>query len=275
MGWTCKSIQEVRDNPPSQHPFCSLPGVTSKNVAHDVLHVLLTKGVLAHLLGGVLHALVYEGPGRQATPPSERLAVIFDLIQKFYKENNTSTRLVNLKLSMFLADVGSPHANRPFLGTKGGETKHLLPAILWVLRKLNDSSEYHLRMIACMKAIHTFIQILDEADFVPTSVQADLLEEKCFAFLGHYAWLNHFAESQNTLLFHIVPKFHMLCHLALSARYLNPRVHWCFKAEDFVGKISKCALSVACGSKSTKHSVKLATKYRYLLHFRLTRGDAE
>ena len=53
--------------------------------------------------------------------------------------------------------------------------------------------------------------------------------------------------------------------------FFNPKTHWTFSSEDFVGKISIVASSVSPGVSSTKISAKLAPKYRVLLHFLLTR----
>jgi hypothetical protein len=65
----------------------------------------------------------------------------------------------------------------------------------------------------------------------------------------------------------------MLHHMVLDAKFLNPSKVWCFKGEDYVGKISTLAGSVTMGVRSTKLSQKVASKYRHWLHLRLTRGD--
>lgn len=57
------------------------------------------------------------------------------------------------------------------------------------------------------------------------------------------------------------------------SKWLNPRFAWCFKSEDYVGRISHLAHSVSMGVRSTKLRAKVANKYRYTLYFRITRGD--
>jgi hypothetical protein len=71
--------------------------------------------------------------------------------------------------------------------------------------------------------------------------------------------------------FNIVMKSHTFQHLVENSKFLNPKTHWTFSSEDFVGKISIVASSVSPGVSSTKISAKLAPKYRVLLHFLLTR----
>ena len=66
-------------------------------------------------------------------------------------------------------------------------------------------------------------------------------------------------------------KSHTFQHLVDHFKFLNPKTHWTFSSEDFVGKISIVASSVSPGVSSTKISAKLAPKYRVLLHFLLTR----
>ena len=92
-------------------------------------------------------------------------------------------------------------------------------------------------------------------------------------FFGHDSWLNSWAVANERYLFHITIKFHMLWHLVEDSKYLNPRCYWCFRGEDYVGKISDLTASVAMGVKSTRLTGKLCDKYRHWLHLRLTRGD--
>ena len=49
----------------------------------------------------------------------------------------------------------------------------------------------------------------------------------------------------------------------------------CVPGEDFVGRISTLAYSVSHGVRSTRLSLKVAAKYKILLHLRLTRQDMD
>ena len=270
--WIVKTIQEVRNDPPSSHYIFKLPGVTSKNIAHDALHVVFNHGILSHLLGSVLHVLCYDGPGvrNQAVPAQTRLALIWAKIQEYYVTNKTPTRLTNLKAKMF-CDPDKVHANWPALNTKAGETKHLLPALLFVTRLLNDSSPLHTHMIEAMRFMLAIILVWDQADAVLTTEEAGKCMDLMGSFYREYNWLNIWASENERYLFHVVQKFHMFYHLVYNARFLNPRMSWCFKAEDYVGKISTLGSSVIYGVNTSKLSMKLAKKYRLHLHMRLTR----
>ena len=54
--------------------------------------------------------------------------------------------------------------------------------------------------------------------------------------------------------------------------FLNTKITWCFKSEDYVGKISRIGHSVAMGVRSTKLSEKVMAKYILMLHLCFTRG---
>ena len=78
-------ISAALANPTSKHPIFEIPGVSTKNLLHDALHVLYGKGVGSHLLGSLLHFLCYRDKGRQLVPATERL-------QSFGPRHRRSTR---------------------------------------------------------------------------------------------------------------------------------------------------------------------------------------
>ena len=241
-------------------------------VRGDGLHILFTKGIYAHLLGSVLHYLCWkEGPGVQSVQPWKRLAIIFDHIQLFYKAQGTATRLTNLKLSMF-TKVKEPHVNWAFLGAKGAECKHLAPALLSFCKKALDvDNNVDQHIIASLDAMCSLVDVIDGASMFLSPVEYGLALEKAELFLDNYDWLNLWAKGQDRRLFHIVIKFHMFWHLIQNSQFLNPRFVWCFKSEDFVGKVSRLTHSVSMAVRSTRLSLKVTPKYRLLLHLRLTR----
>ena len=108
-----------------------------------------------------------------------------------------------------------------------------------------------------------------------TAQESDHVIQLIDDFLKDVLWLSAWAEQEGRLCYHYTIKFHMLQHLALAAKYINPRFYWCFKAEDYVGKLAVMAHSVSMGVKSTRLAIKLCEKYREFLHFRFTRGCVE
>ena len=89
-------------------------------------------------------------------------------------------------------------------------------------------------------------------------------------FLDTYHSLHMWAFEKGRLLFYVVINFHTFWHLIVNAKHLTPRYHWCFKSEDFVGRVAWVGHSVSMGAKSTKLSSAILQKYTFLLHLRLT-----
>ena len=270
-GWTTKTVEEVRACPPD-HLFFHLNSVTSKTVCHDPLHVLFSKGILAHMLGSVLHTLCFPQKGRQIVPPKQRLGIIFSRVQEIYHDTNPASRITNLHLSMFMDENSHwQQGSWPFLKTKASETKHLLPCLAVISAEVSDGSEVDERRTAALVAIHNYVRLMDTAGIVPTVAEGEAFETLCYEFLGHYQWLHNWAQGHDRPEYHITSKFHMFVHMSQNAKYLNPRFFWCFKAEDYVGRISTIAHSVSMGVRSTLISIKLCSKYRFCIHLRLDR----
>lgn len=249
-----------------------VPGNSSRLVRGDALHILFTKGLYGHLLGSILHYLCwYDEGAHQATKPADRLGIIFKEAQAVYTDKEVTCRLTNLVLSMF-TDPKKPWANWANLSCKGGEGKHLAPCLLEVLKNILDFSKpEHSRMLKCLEHVCQVVAIWDSAGTFLTKAEFKKSWQLAQDAMKEYQWLNAWSEDCGRSSFHIVIKHHTFLHLAKDAWYLNPRVFWCFKAEDYVGHISTVTHSVSMGVKATKISQKLAIKYRILLHLLYTR----
>jgi len=271
--FTLVTTHSAITHPKSRHPLFSIPGLTTRIVRGDGLHIMFTKRVYAHLLGSILAFMCWiDGPGaHQTVQPCKRLAVLFEQIQKHYKEKLVENRLTNLKLSMFIK-VKSPHSEHAFLSAKGAECKHLAPDLLEVCQNvLNFEEAVHRDIIQALEGIVSLVEVFDKGGIYLSSDEHLLALRKAEQFLAHYDSLNKWAQENDRMLFHIVMKHHTFVHLVQSSKYLNPKFHWCFRNEDFVGKISNIAHSVSMGTRSTRLSLKVSPKYALVLHLRLTR----
>ena len=113
--------------------------------------------------------------------------------------------------------------------------------------------------------------MFDEADVFLTHDEWLQAMELGDSFSTQYSHLSDWAFEKGRTLFNIVMKHHTFQHLLENAKFLNPKTHWTFSSEDFVGKMSILTASVRPGVSSTRLSLKVAPKYRILLHFLLTR----
>ena len=273
--WTIRNAAAARAALRSDHPFVTkVPGVTSLMVAQDALHILFCKGILSHLMGSALHIWCWPTPGaRNAVPPARALASIFSRVQQLYREHSCRARLTNLRLSMF-TDPDKPHKTWPTLHIKAAECKHLLkPLAVIALERAASSTDLDMRIASCFVEMSRLVDILDEQPDTLTAEAHLELTNCALRFFGHYEWLNAWGKEQERYVFHKVIKFHMFHHLIIDAKYLNPRAYWCFKGEDYVGRIARLAASCAFGVSAIRLSQKVAAKYRHWLHVRLTRGD--
>jgi hypothetical protein len=262
-------------NPKSSHPLFKIPGVTSRIVRHDLLHILFHNGIYSHHLGSILHYMCWKDPPPrpQAVNPARRLAVIFEHVQSFYKENQSPTRLTNLRLSMF-ASTKAPFASHPQLSTKAAESKHFAPALLHVCKAaLDPENEVEQKIVRSMESICQVVDTFDKASEFLTEAEFKVASSCAEQLLEDYAWLREWAERSSRNLFHTGPlKFHTFLHLVQNSRFLNPKCHWTFMDEDFVGRISKLTHSISMGVRATKLSMKVSPKYKLLLHLRLQRS---
>jgi hypothetical protein len=256
----------------SPNPIFKVPGVTTASAEDDALHDLYTHGVLGILIGSSLHTMIYmEGPGRQKVPPAARLALIW---QKT-KEICNDLEITNEMSQISLAHIHTPdkaHSSKTYFKAKGHHTKVILPAIAKLCADADDGSAMNEHRNKALNAIVKFCKLLDVAPVVPSDLEAAMAVEFMDEFLVESEWLNSWAEKQGNMLFNLVNKHHYCWHLSRKFKYLNPRVTWTFKTEDYVGKISTLGHNCAMGKSKLLVANVLCEKYRECEHLRLTRG---
>ena len=153
-------------------------------------------------------------------------------------------------------------------------SRDLLPAFTPVIQRLFEDTmeECEQHMILVATSLEKLVKVWDDAGTFLTSPQYQKGLKLAGDFLTSYAWLNQWSLEKDRMSFHIVPKHHSFIHLVWNSKFLNPRIQWCFKAEDFVGQVSRLTHSVSMGVSSTRLSLKVAPKYRILVHLFLTRS---
>ena len=126
-------------------------------------------------------------------------------------------------------------------------------------------------MLHAVEDMAELIKIFDQGDVFLTDPEWVKAMKLGDSFLKKYDFLSAWALEKGQTVFHMVIKHRTFQHLIENSKFLNPKTHWTFSSEDFVGKISILAASVSPGVSSTKLNTKLTTKYRMLPHFLLTR----
>ena len=113
--------------------LCSNPLAPAAAWAGVILSTFCSAKAFTHTFDwqhfALLLLLNYEGPGvGTAKKPWERLAVLFSQIQVHYTQQRCKNRLTNLRLSM-ITGPNKPWSKHAVLDCKGGEARHLLPAL--------------------------------------------------------------------------------------------------------------------------------------------------
>ena len=242
QGWKKITHEEALKKAPSGHILFSgvIPGLSTKMVRGDCLHIIFTKGVLGHLLGSILHYFLwYDGVGvSQAVPPETRLGTIFQALQQEYVTQAIPTRISNLRMTM-ITNPKEPHKTWANLDLKASETKWFLMAFAPVLKELVTlEKEHEAAMLHAVDKMAELIRLFDQGDVFLTEAEWVKAMELGDGFLKKYDFLSAWALEKGRQLFHIVMKHHTFQHLVENAKFLNPKTHWTFSSEDFVGKIS-------------------------------------
>ena len=104
---------------------------------------------------------------------------------------------------------------------------------------------------------------------VPNAAQGEEAQRIMREVLSTYQKLHDIAVREETGRYHIVFKHHMSLHMMESFKYLNCKVGWCFRAEFFVGLMSKAAHACSIGTTPLELSRKVMKKWRVMLHVKL------
>ena len=127
-------------------------------------------------------------------------------------------------------------------------------------------------MISAATNLEKLVALWDEAGTFLTPAEFGKALSLGKDFLLDYQWLNQWSLEKGRHSFAIVMKFHTFCHMLQNSKYMNPRRQWNFRAEDYVGHISKMTHSISFGVGATRISNKVSAKYRVHIHLLLTRG---
>ena len=166
-------------------------------------------------------------------------------------------------------DPDKPFVSHPVLKSKAAECKHFIPALSIIRRAVSDGSELHERGAYLMEKLAAFGRLMDESPMFPSDEQASRAMKLMRDFLRDADWLNQHAIANDNPCWHIVYKHHFFQRLAEKFKLMNLRFAWCFKAEDYVGKIAVLAHSCSFGTRSIDLPGKILTKWRLMLHFKI------
>ena len=106
----------------------------------------------------------------------------------------------------------------------------------------------------------------------PPPLQSEALIEPAHAYLNVLQAAGGHLKSDGAgpvELFHVTVKGHFLLHMCCLANFLAPRVAWCYRGEDFMGKTRPLAASCAKRAQPWEVTDKIMAKYRHALRYTL------
>jgi len=215
----------------------------------------------------VLYALIhFVLPGE----PAENLRVSFCEIQDVYRRREVKNRYAQMKLSMFFSKKGIA------LKGKAQEVKDMGPVLLEIWEsRYNNNIKIHRQVRLILDLSVRLENIIDDMPvgmWRPPRSQSEALMETAHAYLNVLqAASDHFKseDAGPVELFHVTVKGHFLLHICFLAKHLAPRVAWCYRGEDFMGKIRPLAASCAKRAQPWEVTNKIMAKYRHALQYML------
>ena len=189
---------------------------------------------------------------------------VWKLIDAEYAVLSTPNRIHHLTVSMVQSGD-----SLPCLKSKAAEALHMGPALLAVCRSLNDGSDRDQHRIRALEHIVAFYKILRTGGMFLNEGQAAEVLDHVERFLLHYNWLMQNALADDRGVYPLQLKHHMQWHIAYMARFLNPKMMWCYELEDFMGVLKHIAKNCFAGSSMKIVGRKLLQNYCLVLELTL------
>ena len=241
----------------SNHIIWTIPGLTRFNHHGDLMH----GGDLGPLLG--LHASTFnelvstDGYYHKHNMDASIRALWADVLIA-YKEVGESKRMQTLTVEMF-QKKGTAY---PTLKCKAAESRHLIKAMIVVLRNCSTGSAHDDHRLFAYESIDAMYDLVHSSGLFLSPAEAALTLQHCEEFLLHLNWLATEAMNAGKLLWGITTKHHYLWHVAWFARYQSPRASWCYQFEDFIGKIQGSGMACTAGTAMHRVPEKVFQNYR-------------
>ncbi len=158
----------------------------------------------------------------------------------------------------------------PALKGRAAEMRHFPAALSHVFAKhMNAANPMHELVKNGLDICESMERILDahkDAYRLPEP-DATNFSRYCFAYGQICVRLRrHYRHQTPPIhLFKFIPKIHLICHIGLYARFLNPRLGWCYGPEAFMKVVKRCVVSCSAGSPAQLVCCKAMSKYCYAL----------
>ena len=194
-----KTIKDEINCRLSSHAIFTIPGVSHFNICQDAMHILFCKGVFSHAMGNALKHWVYHCKFPGCKSVKDRTNMVWGKIRSLYSLYGTENRMPTLKTSMFTS-TDRPHQEKPFLKTKAGECKSLVPIFAQLAIDLHQGNSTSDLLVGPFSNMDEFCQLLDSEQRFPSQQKCEEAVLKLANSTMPSTWLlpSHGA-TQNTL----------------------------------------------------------------------------
>lgn len=182
-------------------------------------------------------------------------------VHRGIEANGTTTQFSGLRVQMYVK-----RDDQPRLKGKASEVRHCVGALRFAFEKVMDrASRVHVWIYEGLSLSLRMEQIIDETPHLyklPAEL-ANELETITFDLGRHIIALRrHFENTPGQpRLFRFTSKMHLLCHTALMARFIHPRLFWCWSGEDYMRKIQRLVASALNGVETINVVSKAMNKF--------------
>lgn len=249
-------MQTILESGQDISPILFAPHVTIDIFRIDWLHCA-DQGITADYLGNMFRLLVSKCRGGNI---QERTAALWDLVQKYYKEEQVQDRLQNLTHLMIKQSKKAPK-----LRCSAAQCRALVPFAVKAAQELLDSA------VPLEEAAKTGMYHLDQcyrALSHDSIFAADVLKEHSTKFALIFCSLEEYT-GDDPKAWRIKPKLHLFLHLCAGDS--RPTSCWTYRDEDYGGSVSSRSrrrggvLSVAAFSANLLNRFRMQPMVRMLV----------
>ena len=160
----------------------------------------------------------------------------------------------------------------PFMGCKGAQGRHAVPAALHVCEEIAGHLPGFGHVLLCLRGLSLFYDaVFPHGAFLPSAAAA-AAKAAIEQYGLHYQWLCHHNMMAGRLLFHMTEKSHHYpIHIGLLCKFFNPKAGWTYKDEDFMHKVSMLVSSSIRGLGPTRVGGAFVFRYLVRLYLRYNR----
>ena len=221
-----------RSNPYTIEPsYSQLVGFHISMVVPDLLHCW-NLGVSRDIIGSVLKIILTDGVIFRGPNLPIKLLLATESLRVFAKQRKLPLRLRKLTKSK----LSWKSRQYPSLASSGYDAYVIM---LWIESILSNHAEIYPEMATLVWTSNHAISLMYSAGLFLTQNEKENLKVLGNAFLSLYVSLAKGAMDSNKLLWRIRPKFHMMNHLFVSHRGINPAAYSTWMDEDYLKKVGK------------------------------------